>query len=751
MIFADLVPKICAFSGNNGFMFQNPKESSPFLSLGGHVDVYFPPRKRSRVTAPFVVSEDPKEHPSIEVLPDECLFEIFRRLPGDEERSVCAFVSKRWLMLLSSICADEICSSVAQAVEPEIVSCCTKADESAKPKEKAESVDLNDEECVDVDPQGCLSRCLEGKKATDVRLAAISVGTASRGGLGKLSIRGNSCTRRLTDAGLKAVSRGCPSLRTLSLWNVSSVGDEGLSAIATGCRSLEKIDLSHCPAITDKAMIAVAMNCPNLRSVTVESCAYIGDESLKALGRYCPNLESITLKNCALVGDQGIAGLFSSAGHILTKANLQGLNITDVSLAVIGHYGSAMTDLSLVGLHNVNERGFWVMGKGQGLKKLRSLSIASCQGVTDAGLEAIGKGSPDLKVFGLRRSALVSDNGVVSFARAASSLESLKLDETHRITQCGVFGILASCGGKLKALALSNCLGLKDSHFGFPLNSLCTSLRSLAIHNCPGFGDSGLSMLGRLCTKLTHVELRGVEGVTDAGLLPLVQTPEAGLAKVNLSGCVNLTDNVVAKIASLHGETLEVLNLERCSGISDVSLMSIATNCSVLRELDVSGCRVTDLGVALLARAEQLRLQVLSLVGCSLVSDRSLLSLKMLGATLLGLNIQLCHGISSAAVTMLLEQLWRCCLFRLTEVASVLWPLVVAENSDIGCWIFRTFLGFRPSSVLLGWKLAAVVPVRVYCVLCRCLMLFLGCFMASVDLFSWALAVAAMWFSRPPS
>ncbi|KAL1532645.1 Transcription factor COE2 [Salvia divinorum] len=646
------------YSGDNGFMFQKPKESRPFLSLGSHVDVYFPPSKRSRVTAPFVVY--PKEQPSIEVLPDECLFEIFRRL-GGKERSVCASVSKCWLMLLSSICVDEICSSVSPTLEPEIVSDCKKADESAKPKEKVESVDLNDEECVEsVDPQGYLSRCLEGKKASDVRLAAISIGTASRGGLGKLSIRGNACTRRLTDIGLKAVSRGCPSLGVLSLWNISSVSDEGLSAIATGCRSLEKLDLSHCPAITDKAVIAVAMNCPNLRSVKLESCSNVGDESLKALGRYCPNLESIMVKNCALVGDQGIASLFSAAGHVLTKANLQGLNISDVSLAVIGHYGSAVTDLSLVGLHNVNERGFWVMGKGQGLKNLRSLSIISCQGVTDAGLEAIGKGSPNLKVFFLRRCALVSDNGVVSFARVASLLESFKLDETHRITQSGVFGILASCGGKLKVLSLSNCLGLKDLNFRFPLSSLCMSLRSLAIHNCPGFGDSVMSMLGRLCPKLTHLDLIGLEGVTDVGLLPLSQRPEAGLVKVNLSGCVNLTDSLVARIASLHGETLEVVNLERCSGITDVSLMSIATNCSVLRELDVSSCRVTDSGVALLARAGHLSLQVLSLAGCSLLSDKSLPFLKTLDTTLVGLNIQLCHGISSAAVNLLLEQMWRC-------------------------------------------------------------------------------------------
>ncbi|KAI3468025.1 hypothetical protein Pfo_024688 [Paulownia fortunei] len=662
--------KVFDFSGDNdfcpgGFLYQNPKESSLFLSLGAHVDVYFPPRKRSRISAPFVVSGEPKQQPSIEILPDECLFEVFRRLPGGQERSACACVSKRWLMLLSSICRDEICTTTTQFVEREVGSDSQKADECAKPKEKGEFGDLTgikseDEECHKTDSHGYLSRCLEGKQATDVRLAAISVGTANRGGLGKLSIRGNTSTHRLTNLGLNAISRGCPSLRVLSLWNLSSVGDEGLSEIATGCHSLEKLDLCHCPAITDKGLIAIAMNCPNLTSVTVESCSNIGNESLKALGRNCPNLKCITLKNCPLVGDQGIASLFSSAGHILTKANLQALSISDVSLAVIGHYGTAMTDLTFGGLHNVNERGFWVMGKGQGLQKLKSLSITSCQGVSDMGLEAIAKGCPDLKLFGLRKCPLVSDNGVVSFAKAAGSLESLKLEESHRITEFGVFGILANCGGKLKALALANCLGIRDIEFGFPLTSLCYSLRSLTIRNCPGLGNPGLGMLGRLCPKLTHVDLSGLNGITDSGILPLVQRSEAGLVKVNLSGCVNLTDNVVAEISKLHGETLEILNLDGCRYITDVSLRAIARNCSLLCELDVSQCGITDSGIAVLAGAEQLSLQIFSLAGCSLVSDKSLPFLGMLGKTLMGLNIQHCCGISCGAVNLLLEQLWRC-------------------------------------------------------------------------------------------
>ncbi|KAL0394266.1 UNVERIFIED_CONTAM: EIN3-binding F-box protein 1 [Sesamum latifolium] len=658
-------------SGDNdfcpgGFLYQNPKESSLLLSLGSHVDVYFPPRKRSRISAPFVVSGVAKRQPSIEILPDECLFEVFRHLSGGNERSACACVSKRWLMLLSSIHRDEICTiATTPFVEPENRSESQKADEFAQSKEKGEFGNLNeikpeDEEFQVADSHGYLSRCLEGKKASDVRLAAISVGTASHGGLGKLSIRGNTSTRRLTDLGLKAISRGCPSLGVLSLWNLSSVGDEGLSAIASSCHSLEKLDLCHCPAITDKGLIAIAMNCPNLTSVTIESCLNVGNGSLQAFGRNCPNLKCITIKNCPLVGDQGIASLFSSAGQTLTKANFQALNISDVSLAVIGHYGSAMIDLALGGLHSVNERGFWVMGKGQGLQKLKSLSIASCRGVSDVGLEALGNSCPNLKVFGLQKCPLVSDNGVVSFAKAVGSLQSLRLEDCHRITQFGVLGILANCGGKLKAFALANCLGIQDIDFELPLASSCFSLRSLTIRNCPGLANMGLAMLGRLCPSLTHVDLSGLPGITDYGILPLIQRSGVGLVKVNLSGCVHLTDNLVAEISKLHGDTLEILNLDGCKCITDVSLKAIARNCSLLSELGVSQCGITDSGIAILAGAKQLFLRVLSVAGCSLVSDKSLPSLVLLGKSLVGLNIQHCHGISCGTVNQLLEHLWRC-------------------------------------------------------------------------------------------
>lgn len=648
-------------------IYPNPKESSLFLPLGHHVDVYFPPHKRSRIGAPFLFSGEifNKQQPaSIEVLPDECLFEVFKRLPGGEERSICACVSKRWLMLLSSIRNDEICTknatpSVEKTDEQPVSS---KPDESLLWNKKGEVVGLGGDNVKDKEREGdgYLSRCLEGKKATDVRLASIAVGTGHRGGLGKLSIRGSHSTRGVTTLGFRAIGRCCPSLRVLSLWNVSSIGDEGLYEIANGCPLLEKLDLCKCPAISDKGLMAIAKKCPNLTSLTVESCSSIGNKSLQAIGSFCHNLTSVRIKNCPLVGDQGIASLLSSTCCSLTNLKLQGLSISDVSLAVIGHYGKYLSNLVFSDLENVKERGFWVMGKGQGLQKLRSFTVTSCPGVTDLGLESVGKGCPNLKHFCLRKCRSVTDYGLVSFASSAISLESLQLEECHTITGDGLSHVLFNSGRKLKALSLVNCLGFKDLAFGCPSVVFCTSLRSLSIQNCPGFGNFSMNILGGLCPHLQHLELNGLPGITDEALLPLIENSKAGLSKVNLGNCANLTDKVVSVISKLHGVTLEQLNLDGCKKVTDASLVAIAENCLFLRELDVSKCEITDVGIAALASAVQLNLQILSLSGCSSISEMSLAYLLELGRTLLGLNIQKCNAIRSIMVDFLVERLWRC-------------------------------------------------------------------------------------------
>ncbi|OAY72046.1 EIN3-binding F-box protein 1 [Ananas comosus] len=662
------MPALVNYGGNDdicpgGLFFSHLPhltDSSFFLSEAPpKLDLYCPPRKRSRVTAPFILTlegekvcpkDEQQQKPcSLDTLPDECLFEILRQLPdGSKERSISACVSKRWLTLLSSIRASEITE-------------CQKFPHSHG--EYGPEDDDNDDDDDVGESNGHLTRSLMAKEATDVRLAAIAIGTGSQGGLGKLLIQGShpNPTRGVTDLGLSAIARGCPSLRVLSLWSIPLITDVGLAEIADGCPMLEKLDLTHCPLISDKGLIAVAQKCPNLTSLTLESCAGIVNEGLQAVGRYCLNLKSLSIKNCPLIGDQGVSGLVSSASTMLARIKLQGLNISDVSLAVVGCYGKAVTDLTLTSLQNIGERGFWVMANALGLQKLKCITITSCCGVTDLGLASIAKCCPSLKQLSLRRCFYLSDAGLKAFAESARALENLQLEECNRITLAGVLGSLLNCSQKMKTIALVKCLGIKDIITAWPgqLPS-CSSLRSLTIRDCPGFTDASLAMVGMICPQLEHIELSGLFGVTDNGILPLIESSEKGLVKVNLSDCMNLTDAAITALVKAHGGSLQLLNLDGCRKVTDKSVLAIADSCCVLDELDLSRCMISDYGVAVLASARQLELRILSLAGCSQVTQKSVPFLGNIGQSLVGLNLQHCNIISIHGIVSLEEKLWWC-------------------------------------------------------------------------------------------
>ncbi|KAL8223422.1 hypothetical protein R6Q57_018897 [Mikania cordata] len=614
------MPTLVNYRGDDDYLTGGSlcsKDSNRLLS------VYGPPCKSQRISDSYILFFEEEKKPSIEILPDEILYEIFRRLPCGQARSASACVSNRWLTVLSNVRASEMVHGSSSDIE---------------------MVQEND---------GFLTRCLDGKKATNCRLQSVAVGTSARGGLGKLSVRGSN---KVTKLGFTAIARGCPSLKVLSLWNVPSIGDESLIEISKECHLLEKLDLSHCHLISNKGIAAIAQNCPNLSSLTIESCKNIGNESLQAVARCCPNLQSITIKDCPNVGDQGVATLLSSLSLVLKKVKLQSLNITDFSLAVIGHYGKSITNLALIGLQIASQKGFWAMGNAKGLQSLTSLTVVSCYGITDLSLEAIGNGCGFLKQMLIKNCCFVSDKGLISFIEAAKSLECLQLEECNRISQQGILGALKS---KLKSLTIVKCMGIKDIAQESDLTQ-CGSLRSLAIKDCIGFGNTNLATFGSLCPQIQNLELSGLCGITDSGLVPLLENCQAGLVKVNISNCLNLTDKVVVDLARIHGGTLKVLNLEGGRRITDDSLVAIAENCLLLNDLDVSRCCITDNGLSCLSEGVQIDLQILSVSGCSKVSNKSVPFLKKLGQTLVGLNIQQCNLISSGSVDLLVENLWRC-------------------------------------------------------------------------------------------
>uniref|UniRef100_A0A0C9RMS4 TSA: Wollemia nobilis Ref_Wollemi_Transcript_10210_3099 transcribed RNA sequence n=1 Tax=Wollemia nobilis TaxID=56998 RepID=A0A0C9RMS4_9CONI len=657
-----------------------------FLPVAPCMETLCPPRKRFRRNASVSQDESKLKRESkdiIDTLPDECLIEIFRCLPGPRERSVCAGVSKRWLMLQSSMERSEFKygsksartsdknSLVSSIKTTKVTGAANLSDESfSKSAGEGEEI-MNHDVGRNVTAQkgmpqkqsmlatGDLTRCLEGKKASDIRLAAIAVCTGGRGGLGKLLIRGNVSSRGVTDMGLSAIGLGCPGLRVLSLWDCPFISDKGLAAIARGCPLLEKLDLFKCPRIGDKGLEAVAVNCPNLLTLNLDSCPLIGNKSLKVVGQNCVRLESLRINDCSLVSDEGIITILSNAKG-LKKAKLQALRLTDITLAALGHFGKSLTELWLESLNNITEKGFLFLGSQTGLQKLKFFSLTACRGLTDGSMEAVGQACLSLKQFSIRKCESVTDKGLAALSRGAVFLENLRIEECSLISCLGVMDVLSNCAGKLKVLSLIKCAGLQDSGLLTRSLPVCESLKSLNICHCPRVGNGLLAFVGEARPQLQHLDLSGLAGISDEGLLALLQSSQKSLVNVNLSGCVQVTDWTIFAIAKLCGENLLALNLEGCRKVTDQSLKVIADLCPALQDLDLAKCGITDNGVVSLVSARQQAIQILSLSGCMQITDKCLPFIEKMSETLLGLNLQHCNGLSQTALDSVGAHLWRC-------------------------------------------------------------------------------------------
>ncbi|KAL2609041.1 hypothetical protein R1flu_027614 [Riccia fluitans] len=579
-------------------------------------------RKLSREMNNSTECEKPTED-LINLLPDECLFEIFRSLSRARDRCAVAAVCRRWLLLQSTLPRSALRARVAN-VPPEPGHASSLHAESGARCE----VGAGDER-VERQPQwaiGDLTRKLEGRKATDIRLACIAVGTAGRGGLGELVIKGGHGLpffKDVSDIGLTAIGMSCGALRRLSLWHCLSVGDEGLIAIGRGCRLLEKVHLLKCPGIGDAGLKTVAEGCPLLSNVNLDSCKRIGNEGLKSIGRSSSNLIALSISNCD-VGSEGIVAVVSGCRK-LKKMKLERVNINDTGLE-----------------------------QSPCLQELRDLGISSCKGLSDRALQVIGESCKQLRVFSLLNCDAASDTGLKAMTKSCLALESLQIEGCSGITHIGLKAALANRGGELKTLRLNNCSGVRDKGLtssDFLLT--CNALKSLSITNCIGVGSVCLEMVGRSCPALEELDLTGLTGVSDRGLKALLeQGVGMQLRKLNLSGCVKVTDIGVYAVARQCKRKLRSLILEGCTRVTDGSLKLLATECQGIEDLDVSKCSVTDEGVEAMVSENGKALKSLSLAGCKLITDRSVYAIGngVCSDSFWALNVKQCQGVSREAL-----------------------------------------------------------------------------------------------------
>uniref|UniRef100_A0A8C8XQN8 F-box/LRR-repeat protein 15-like leucin rich repeat domain-containing protein n=1 Tax=Panthera leo TaxID=9689 RepID=A0A8C8XQN8_PANLE len=89
-----------------------------------------------------------------------------------------------------------------------------------------------------------------------------------------------------------------PQLRQLSLSLLPALTDKGLVAVAKGCPSLEDLVLSHCSLLSDEGWAQAASSWPRLRHLNLSSCSQLTEQTLDTIGQACKQLRMLDVSMC---------------------------------------------------------------------------------------------------------------------------------------------------------------------------------------------------------------------------------------------------------------------------------------------------------------------------------------------------------------------------------------------------------------------------------------------------------------------
>ncbi|KAG1468864.1 hypothetical protein G6F56_003590 [Rhizopus delemar] len=218
---------------------------------------------------------------------------------------------------------------------------------------------------------------------------------------------------------------------------------------------------------------------------------------------------------------------------------------------------------------------------------------------------------------------------------------------------------IARLTSSVQHLNLSHCFYLTDEGFGQLLESM-SQLETLNLNSCWLLTDKSLSLLGTHCPRLTHLDLSNCRKISDVGIFKLLDEKDArghpSLTELSLSYCKKLSDATMRHLANYCSQTLEYLNIQRCTRITDSGFLAWTdTRFPHLKFLNLNDCSfLTDQAVGYLVVAAP-RLSQLSLSFCCALSDSAIEGLVAL-KELHDLDVSFCGAaVSDISVRALLS------------------------------------------------------------------------------------------------
>lgn len=302
------------------------------------------------------------------------------------------------------------------------------------------------------------------------------------------------------------------NMQHLDLTRCLNVTNEGLDYIAAIFPNLKELRLTSCEGIGDRGMIAVANRCLKLEVLSLERCKTITDESIMHVAKCCVRIKSLSLRNCKNISDESIIQLVNHCTQMV-ELDVSYCDITDKSLSQFSVGFSKLEVLRLEELESVTAQGISRLG---GCKKLQTLVLTNCKGVSNESLQLISQNCPLIKSIDL------SFCNVLSFPT---------------LTQC------LSQWPELRELSLRGYLAIEKAGFTHP------NLENLNLSWSKNLDDTAVREIAQGCPMLQSLNLAYCSKIDSNCIQSLLQTRPL-LSTLNLRGCNKITSHQ-AKLFSL--------------------------------------------------------------------------------------------------------------------------------------------------------------------------------------------------------
>lgn len=456
---------------------------------------------------------------------------------------------------------------------------------------------------------------------TDTAAAAI----AEAKNLERLSL---ARCKMITDMGIGCVAVGCKKLRFINLKWCLRVSDLGVGLIAMKCKQIRAMDLSYVP-ITEKCLPPI-LELEHLEDLVLEGCPGIDDDGLATLKHSSKSLKTLNMSNCQNVSHVGLSSLTYGAEYLqhlflayslsvtsdlakclhnisgLQSIKLDGCSVTTSGMKAIGNWLASLKELGLSKCLGVTDEclSFLV----QTHKELRKLDITCCRKITYASIDSITNSCTSLTSLRMESCSLVSKDAFVLIGQRCRFLEELDVTD-NEIDNEGLKSI-SRCS-KLLTLKLGICSNITDDGLTHVANG-CSKLKELDLYRSSGITDEGITAIAHGCPTLEMINIAYNDKITDTSLISLSKCML--LKAIEIRGCHSVSSVGLSAIV-MECRQLMVLDIKKCTNINDNGMIPVAQFSKNLKQINLSYCSVTDVG--LLALASIKRLQCMTILHLS--------------------------------------------------------------------------------------------------------------------------------------